>query len=221
MQDIREGAAPAPHMAGNSSAGYGSSLDDIEAIRSSIRKKYAEVSLSAGGKFSYPTGKLGAEMLRYDPDAIRQAPSGLLESFCGVGNPFSLGEIRPGATILDFGCGAGFDLFIASRLVGASGLACGVDLTRDMIDRAISNLDEAGITNYEAKQIDAEDMRYPDNFFDVVISNGVINLSPFKLSCFREIYRVLKPGGRIQFADVVLEHDLPVEMKDSPEAWSQ
>jgi SAM-dependent methyltransferase len=194
---------------------------DREAIRSSIRKKYAQVSISAGGKFHYPTGKIGAEILRYDPEAIRQAPSGLLESFCGVGNPFSLGEIMPGVTLLDFGCGAGFDLFVASRLVGPSGLVCGVDLTKDMIDRTISHLNDAGITNYEAIQVDSEDIPYPDNFFEVVISNGVINLSPFKLLCFREIYRVLKPGGRIQFADVVLEHDLPSGMKDSPEAWAQ
>jgi SAM-dependent methyltransferase len=156
---------------GKSSFGYSPSPQDREAIRSSIRKKYAEVSISAGGKFNYPTGKIGAEMLRYDPDAIRQAPSGLLESFCGVGNPFSLGEIRPGATMLDFGCGAGFDLFVASRLVGTLGLVCGIDLTKDMIDRAISHLDDAGITNYEARQIDSEDIPYPDNFFDVVISN--------------------------------------------------
>jgi ubiquinone/menaquinone biosynthesis C-methylase UbiE len=122
---------------------------------------------------------------------------------------------------LDFGCGAGFDLLVASRLVGTSGLVCGVYLTKDMIDRAISHLNDAGITNYGARQIDSEDIPYPDNFFDYVISNGVINLSPLKPPCFREIYRVLKPGGRIQFADVVLERDLPADMKDSTEAWSQ
>jgi len=205
----------------NSSRDGEISPQDLEAIRSSIRKKYAEVSLSAEDKFSYPTGKIGAESLGYDSDAIRQAPSGLLESFCGVGNPFSLGEIMPGVTLLDFGCGAGFDLFVASRLVGRAGLVCGIDLTKDMIDRTTAHLDDAGITNYEAIQVDSEDIPYPDNFFDVVISNGVINLSPLKLTCFREIYRVLKPGGQTQFADVVLEHDLPSGMKDSPEAWAQ
>lgn len=208
-------------MAEESGCEYGRSPQDREAIRNSIRQKYADVSISAGGKFNYPTGRIGAETLRYEPDAIRQAPSGLLESFCGVGNPFLLGEIRPGATILDFGCGAGFDLFVASRLVGKSGLVCGVDLTKEMIDRATSHLDVAGISHYEVRHIDAEVIPYPDNFFDVVISNGVINLSPCKLTCFREIYRVLKPGGRMQFADVLLEHDLPADMKDSPEAWSQ
>ena len=196
------------------------SRQDSEGIRRAIREKYAEVAISAKGKFNYPTGKIGTETLGYDVYSIQQAPPNLLESFCGVGNPFSLGEIRPGAAVLDFGCGAGFDLYVASRLVGKSGLVCGVDLTREMIDRTMENLNGAGVTNYELKQIDAEEIPYPENFFDVVISNGVINLSPFKLACFREIYRVLKPGGRLQFADVVLEKDLPAEMKDSLEAWS-
>ncbi|NJD56151.1 MAG: methyltransferase domain-containing protein [Nitrospirae bacterium] len=196
------------------------SLQDSEGIRRVIREKYAEVAISAKDKFSYPTGKIGAETLGYDFYLIQQAPSNLLESFCGVGNPFSLGEIRPGARVLDFGCGAGFDLYVSGHLVGDSGLVCGVDLTREMIDRTMENLNGAGVTNYELKQIDAEEIPYPENFFDVVISNGVINLSPFKLACFREIYRILKPGGRVQFADVVLEQDLPAEMKDSLEAWS-
>lgn len=132
-----------------------------------------------------------------------------------------MGEIPPGSTVLDVGCGAGFDLFVAARLVGRAGRVCGIDLTKDMIDRVVLHLDNAGITNYEVRTANAEEIPYPDNFFDVAISNGVINLSPFKLTCFREIYRVLRPGGRIQFADMVLEHDLPAGVKDSPEAWSQ
>ena len=189
-------------------------------IRRAIREKYAEIAVSAEGKFSYPTGKTGAETLGYDSEAIQQAPASLLDSFCGVGNPFSLGEIQAGFRVLDYGCGAGFDLYIASRMIGRSGQVCGVDLTKEMTEHARENLGKADVANYEVRQIETEEMPYPDNYFDVVISNGVINLSPFKLACFREIYRVLKPGGRLQFADVVREKDMPAEMNNSLEAWS-
>ncbi len=190
-------------------------------IRAAIREKYAEVAISADGKFGYPTGRSGAEALAYDSGIISQAPSRLLESFCGVGNPFLLGEISPGESVLDFGCGAGFDLYVSSLLVGKEGRVCGVDLTQEMVTLATGNLAAAGSANFEVKKIESEEIPYPENFFDVVISNGVINLSPRKSVCFRELYRVLKPGGRIQFADVILESDMPAELAASPEAWSQ
>lgn len=197
------------------------STEKIKAIRNGIRNKYAEVSISPAGKFKYPTGKEGAIGLRYDSGIIESAPSRFLESFCGVGNPFSLGEIQQGAIVLDFGCGAGFDLFVASKLVGENGQVCGVDLTEQMVKRAKDNLASTKIRNIEIKQIDSENIPYADHTFDVVISNGVINLSHFKDICFKEIYRVLKPDGRFQFADVVLEKELPANLSESPEAWSQ
>jgi ubiquinone/menaquinone biosynthesis C-methylase UbiE len=159
--------------------------------------------------------------LGYDPAIIESAHTRFFESSCGVGNPFSLGNIRPGAAVLDFGCGAGFDMFVASKLVGESGLVCGIDLTEDMVLRARENLSLAGITNVEIRKVDSETIPYDDHFFDVVISNGVINLSPCKQASFKEIYRVLKPGGRLQFADVVLDKDLPASLAGSAEAWSQ
>jgi SAM-dependent methyltransferase len=197
------------------------SPSDLEEIRKAIRGKYAEVSISAEGKFQYPTGKDGATALGYDPAIIESAHTRFFESSCGVGNPFSLGTIRLGDAVLDFGCGAGLDMFVASRLVGEGGRVCGIDLTEAMIVRARENLTLAGIANYEVKKVDSEIIPYDDHSFDVVISNGVINLSPCKQTGIKEIYRVLKPGGRLQFADVVLEQELPVSLAGSAEAWSQ
>jgi arsenite methyltransferase len=195
--------------------------ENFKPIINAIRNKYAEVAISAAGKFKYPTGKEGVIALRYDPAIVQSAAPRLLESFCGVGNPFTLGKIQLGDVVLDFGCGAGFDLFVASRFVGERGRVCGVDLTEQMVDHAKDNLASANITNIEIKKIDSECIPYPDHTFDVVISNAVINLSPRKDICFKEIYRVLRPGGRFQFADLILEKELPMNLSDSPEAWSQ
>jgi arsenite methyltransferase len=197
------------------------SSENIDGIRDAIRSKYAEVSVSAAGKFQYPTGEEGAIALKYDQEIIRRASRSLLESFCGVGNPFSLGMIKSPDVVLDVGCGAGFDMFVTRKLVGEKARICGVDLTDQMLKKAQKNLSDAGITNFEIKKVDSENIPYADYTFDVVISNGVINLSPFKNKLFEEIYRVLKPGGSLQFADVVLDKEMPSQLSGSLEAWSQ
>ena len=186
-----------------------------------MRSKYSEVARSVSGKFAYPTGKEGARALGYDPALVDAAHPGLLEAFCGVGNPFALFPIQSGSTILDVGCGAGFDLYIAARLAGPKGSVHGVDLTGAMVARARENLQKAGIANAEVREVGSESLPFEDACFDVVISNGVINLSPDKGTLFREINRVLKPEGKFGFADVVLEQALPQGMAGSAEAWSQ
>ena len=190
-------------------------------IQDSIRQKYAEIAISSEGKFDYPTGRAGAEALDYNPAHINEAPESILKSFCGVGNPFSLGTIEPGTSVLDIGSGAGFDLFVASRLVGESGKVCGIDLTEEMVELALQGIAEEGLANLEVIHVSSEKIPYDDNTFDTVISNGVINLSPCKEELFKDIFRVMKKEGRLQFADVVLEKELPSTLVGSAEAWSQ
>ncbi|MGD1075312.1 MAG: methyltransferase domain-containing protein [Thermodesulfovibrionales bacterium] len=193
---------------------------NIAGIQKAVRGKYAEVSETAEGKFSYPTGRDGAVLQGYDPTIIDSMPAGAIASFCGVGNPFALGSINSGETLLDVGCGAGFDLIVASRLVGQKGKVCGIDITPEMSEQARRNLTQVGMANFDVQVAGAESIPYHDNFFDIVISNGVLNLSPLKEKSFMEIYRVLKPSGRFQFSDIVLKSDVSLSGGNSLEAWS-
>jgi arsenite methyltransferase len=193
----------------------------LNEIQEAVRRKYAEVSCTAAGKFKYPTGKEGALNLGYDMSVIAAVPDDLLESFCGVGNPFTLGPLHPGDVVLDIGCGAGFDLVNAGLLAGPAGKVYGIDLTQEMIDKARVTIRRAGLTNGEVVLAGSDHIPYSDRTFDVVISNGVLNLSPLKEKSFQEIYRVLKQGGRFQFADIVLKEDLPDKVAGSLKAWSE
>ena len=194
---------------------------ELAAIREAIQIKYKAVANSAQGKFKYPIGEQGALALGYDPTIIAAAPARMIKSFCGLGNPFALGEIRTGDCLLDIGCGAGTDMFVASRLTGATGKVCGIDLTAEMVALARDNLTGVCPCPVEVQQVAGEEIPYADASFDVVISNGVINLSPHKQKLFLEIFRVLKPGGALRFADAVLEEELPSSLVGSVEAWSQ
>ena len=195
--------------------------EEKQQIRTAIQHKYASVASSASGYFKYAVGKEGAQLLGYSKEILDVIPDNLLNSFCGVGNPFTIAPLKNGDNVLDIGCGAGFDLIVASRLVGSAGRVYGVDLTPEMLTRAEKNLDSLNIDNVEVMPLSSELLPFPDNTFDVVISNGVINLSPAKPQLFTEIYRVLKPGGRLQFADIILERELPAHLAASVESWSQ
>ncbi|BBM86370.1 arsenite S-adenosylmethyltransferase [Candidatus Uabimicrobium amorphum] len=194
--------------------------ENIEEIRNAIRKKYTEVSHSVKGKFKYRTAKEGAMALGYDLSTLGHVPDEIFVSFCGVGNPFSLGPLNEGEVILDVGCGAGFDLIFAHQFVGAAGQVHGIDLTPEMVNKARTNLEKMSVTNGQLCIGSSEKIPFADNTFDVVISNGVLNLSPLKSESFKEIYRVLKPSGRFQFADIVLDKDLPDKIANNLDAWS-
>ncbi len=193
---------------------------DREAVRREISKEYAEVATNPGRGFHFHTGRPLAKMLGYDDAIIDAVPHAALDSFAGTGNPFSLGEIRPGQRVVDLGSGAGFDSIIAASMVGPTGRVIGVDMTPEMLDKARGAGGQAGLTNVEFREGHAESMPVPDGWADVVISNGVVNLCPDKSAVFAEMYRVLKPGGRLQIGDILVEKAVPQEAKENIDLWT-
>ena len=194
---------------------------DKQRIEEGLRQKYLKAAASPEGLFRYPTGRAGLEALDYAPDMVRDLPEAVAASYCGVGNPFFLGPIHEGEAILDIGCGAGVDSIIAARLVGPSGAVTGIDLVPEMLARASENARLAGVDNITFQESSAEQLLFPDNSFDMVISNGVFNLVVDKVKALSEVFRVLKPGGRFLLADQVLAGELPKETKARVENWAR
>jgi SAM-dependent methyltransferase len=179
----------------------------VATIRDGIAEKYRKVAVSPEGLFRYPTGEASALGLGYPPELLQAIPSRIRERFVGVGNPFSLGPIHPGEAVLDLGCGAGFDVLVAAQLVGAKGRVAGIDLSPEMIGMAEAGFRETVFPNVEFRVAEVEALPFPDCSFDVALSNGVLNLMPDKPAGLREIFRVLRPGGRLQACDIGLVGD--------------
>jgi arsenite methyltransferase len=192
---------------------------DVELLKSEIKKTYSSVSEDPERDFIFPTGRAWAEDLGY-PDELANVPESAAESFAGVANPWTLGRLAAGERVLDLGCGAGTDSLVAAQMVGADGHVTGIDMTVAMLVKARSAATEMGATNVEFVEAEAERLPFADESFDVVISNGVIDLVPDKDTVFAEIFRVLNPGGRIQIADVTIQNPVSEEGRRNIDLWT-
>ena len=190
-------------------------------LRSEISSIYGRVATEPEGEFHFHRGPLyAAEFLGYDASELSSLPPECTASFAGVGNSIAIGPIHPGETVLDIGCGAGMDLFLAARRAGESGHAIGVDMTDAMVERARNSAATAGLGQVEIRKGDATALPVADGTIDVVSSNGVLNLVPEKESAIAEILRVLKAGGRFHLADIALDVELPEEARRNIDLWT-
>jgi arsenite methyltransferase len=193
---------------------------DVEVLKCEIKKTYARVSTEPDKDFVFPTGRAWALDLGYPPDLLARLPEAAAESFAGVANPFALGSLEPGEVVLDVGSGAGTDSLVAAQMVGSEGRVTGIDMTPEMLAKARGASAEMRATNVEFLEGEAESLPFGDGTIDVVISNGVIDLIPDKDAVFSEIHRVLRPGGRIQIADVTIQNPVSDEGRRNIDLWT-
>ena len=194
---------------------------DADQLREEVSKVYARVAEAPDGDFHFHRGPVyAARQLGYDPEELAALPDEATEAFAGVGNPLDIDDLAPGETVLDIGSGAGMDLLLAARRVGPNGKAIGVDMTDAMLDRSKRAADEIGATQVELRKGDLLALTAEDDSVDVVISNGVLNLSPDKTTSFAEIARILKPGGRLLLADIVMGKELSEGARGDIDLWA-
>ncbi len=195
--------------------------EDNQRIQEGIREKYCKVAVNPEGLFNYPTGRAGLEALGYNSEIVNSLPDAVSASYCGVGNPFSLGEINEGKAVLDIGCGVGVDLIFAAKMVGPGGSVVGVDMVSEMLDQGRNNIKAIGLENVTLVEKSSEKLDFSDESFDVIISNGVFNLIPDKEGAAAEAFRLLKPGGRFMIADQVLVGVLQKDLMSRIDTWFQ
>lgn len=193
---------------------------DVNRLHSEISDKYREVAENPDAEQHFHTGRKALDHLNYPPELVQGLPDRAAEAFAGVANLFRFGLPQEGETVIDIGSGAGTDSLIAARVVGPGGTVIGVDMNEAMLNRARTAAEEAGLDNVEFRQGTAEELPVADGWADLAISNGVLNLVPDKLTAYREIYRVLKPGGRIQVSDICVEQPVPEEAKQDVDLWT-
>ena len=193
---------------------------DGEALREQVRAKYRAVAADPTATHHFHTGRALARRLGYPDSVIDSFPEAAVESFAGVGTPFSLRRIAPGERVVDVGAGAGFDSLVAARAVGPTGRVIGIDMTAEMLGKARANAELVGADNVEFREGLAEQLPVEDGWADTVISNGVINLCPDKRAVFDEITRVLRPGGTLQFADIANGNPVPEDALRDIDLWT-
>jgi len=190
------------------------------ALREEVKKKYRDVASHPDGEHHFHTGRPLARRLGYDMAQVDPMPDGAVESFAGVANPFALRRLAPGEKVVDAGSGAGFDCFVAAGQVGPEGRVIGVDMLREMLDKSRASASRMGLAQVEFREGILEEMPLPDGWADVVISNGVINLCVDKKRVFSEIWRVIRPGGRLQFADIANGRPVPESARGIIDLWT-
>lgn len=208
-------------MADTRVAGASGAIDglDVDALRQAIRDEYALVATEPSQGFHFHTGRRLAGILGYEQGWLDGVPEGTIASFAGTGNPFAMGRLAPGEYVVDVGCGAGIDSLIAARMVGPTGAVVGVDMTHAMVEKARASATAAGLDNTRFHEGLAESLPVKDGWADVVISNGVLNLFPDKFSALQEMGRALKPGGRLQIGDILVEKAVGDKGKRNIDLW--
>lgn len=194
---------------------------DVGKLKDEVRRTYASVATDPNGEFHFHRGsEYAARQLGYDYDELSRLPRLVTEPFAGVGNPFKMGRLSPGATVVDIGSGAGMDALLAGGDVGPTGRVIGIDMTDEMLARARAGAAQMGMSHVRFEKADMATLPVADESVDVVISNGVINLAPDKTAVFAEIYRVLRPGGRLQFADIIIGKELSEDARNNSDLWA-
>jgi arsenite methyltransferase len=193
---------------------------DAIALREEVKSKYRAVAVNPHAGYHFHTGRPLTRRLGYDETVVTALPDSAVEAFAGVGNPFSVGGLQRGERVVDLGSGGGFDCFIAAGQVGPEGHVVGVDMTEEMLGRSRATATAMGLHNVEFRQGVIEELPIEDGWADVVMSNGVINLCVDKHQVFAEVMRVLRPGGRLQFADIANGKEVPAGALRNIDLWT-